>query len=192
VKARPRQVGSSTMPHKVNPIDFENSEGNAKIGASMLDLLAAELAMSRMQRDLSDSTLKRNYGVALAHSLLAVKKAAAGLKKIDPDQDAMNHDLDTHAEVLGEALQHSLRKIGREGAFEEVMAILKGRRLDIEEFREVLRESAVGSEVDPLLYRLTPGEYVGIAPQLVDLAIKEAAEDMSAALEKVEKHVGPW
>ncbi len=153
VKGKPNQVGSSTMPHKVNPIDFENSEGNAKIGASLLDLLSSELEMSRMQRDLSDSTLKRNYGVALAHSLLAVKKATAGLRKIDADEEEMRHDLDRHAEVLGEALQHSLRKIGREGAFEDVMGILKGRRLNIKEFREVLRKSPLGEEADPLLLR---------------------------------------
>lgn len=192
VKGKPNQVGSSTMPHKVNPIDFENSEGNAKIGASLLELLSSELEMSRMQRDLSDSTLKRNYGVALAHSLLAVKKATAGLRKIDADEEEMRHDLDRHAEVLGEALQHSLRKIGREGAFEDVMGILKGRRLNIKEFREVLGKSPLGEEADPLLFRLAPSEYIGLAPQLVDMAVKEASEELAAAGEACQKHVPCW
>jgi len=192
IKGKPRQVGSSTMPHKVNPIDFENSEGNAKIGASLLDLLSSELEMSRMQRDLSDSTLKRNYGVALAHSLLAVRKATAGLGRIDADEEGMRLDLDGHAEVLGEALQHSLRKIGREGAFEDVMGILKGKRLGIKEFREVLRKSPLGEEADPLLLRLVPSEYIGLAPQLVGMAVKEASEDMAAAGKTCEEHVPSW
>ncbi|MGA1974610.1 MAG: adenylosuccinate lyase [Conexivisphaerales archaeon] len=192
VKSSQGQVGSSTMPHKVNPIDFENSEGNAKVGGSLLDLLSSELEMSRMQRDLSDSTLKRNYGVAFAHSLLAVKKASAGLRKIETDLEQMNRDLDGHAEVLGEALQHSLRKLGREGAFDDVMELLKGRTLSVKEFRETVRASPVGEDTDPVLLTLTPQQYVGLAPELVDLALKEASATIEAARARCNKHVSCW
>jgi adenylosuccinate lyase len=186
------QVGSSTMPHKINPIDFENSEGNAKLAASLLDILAGELEMSRMQRDLSDSTLKRNYGVALAHSLLAVKKATAGLKRLEADEERMKADLDGHAEVLGEALQHDLRKVGREEAFQDVMELLKGRSLSIKEFREAVLRSPLGEEATPLMLRLTPSGYVGLAPALTKKAIEEASGPMASAEAACRRHRPFW
>jgi adenylosuccinate lyase len=184
-------VGSSTMPHKVNPIEFENSEGNAKLGASLLDALCSDLEMSRMQRDLSDSTLKRNYGVALAHSLLATKKAAAGLRRIDADEKAMRRDLEDHAEVLGEALQHSLRKMGRERAFDEVMAMLEGSSMDLTKFRETVKKSLLGADAESLS-SLLPSEYIGLAPRLVEAAIEAASKDLVTAAERTREHAPSW
>lgn len=182
------EVGSSTMPHKVNPIDFENSEGNAKLGASLLESLSSELEMSRMQRDLSDTTLKRNYGVALAHSMLSAKKTAKGLRRVDADGEAMKADLDAHAEVLGEALQLLLRKAGREGAFEDVMGMLKGKTMSLKEFRKAVRSSPLKGDAGPLL-ALKPEEYLGLAPRLVDLAVRQAAADIAEAENASRKHV---
>jgi adenylosuccinate lyase len=176
-----RQVGSSAMPHKVNPIEFENSEGNAALASQVLGLLSTRLMMSRMQRDLSDSTLKRNYGVALAHSLLAVKGALAGLRKLDVDQDRMNEDLERHYEVLGEALQHRLRMKGRGSAFEEVLKLLRGRSLTRDEFAEVVKGSSVAAEVDGSIFSLRPSEYCGLAAKLVDLALQEGGEALRLA-----------
>ena len=184
VRKDPGRVGSSTMPHKVNPVDFENSEGNAKFGASLLDSLCADLQISRMQRDLSDTPIKRNYGMALAYSLLAAKRTREGLLQLDVDAVAIRRDLVEHSEVLSEALQHSLRKAGREEAFEEALGLLKGRSLDLKGFRRAIEESPFAVDAAPVL-KLDPSEYVGLAPELVDLAIEEAKRDLS----KVGGHV---
>ena len=162
------EVGSSTMPHKVNPIDFENSEANAGVGTALGTHMAATLAVSRLQRDLSDSSLLRNSGVVLGHSLLAVRSALKGLGKIDVDAGAMLDELGGAWEVLAEAVQTVMRKRGGEDPYEQLKGLTRGARID----RDKLRAFVEGLDLDPAdrerLLALTPADYTGLAARLVD------------------------
>jgi adenylosuccinate lyase len=162
------EVGSSTMPHKVNPIDFENSEANAGVGTALGTHMAATLAVSRLQRDLSDSSLLRNSGVVLGHSLLAVRSALKGLSKIAVDAGAMRAELDDAWEVLAEAVQTVMRKRGGEDPYEQLKGLTRGARID----RDTLRAFVAGLDLDEddkrRLLELTPAAYVGLAAALVD------------------------
>ncbi len=121
------ETGSSTMPHKVNPIDFENSEGNLSKANSDLTFLADYVTTSRLQRDLSDSTVKRNIGAAFAHCLIGYSKTAAGLEKVVPTEAVMREDLESTPEIIGEAVQTILRREGQADAYEQVKAVTRGR-----------------------------------------------------------------
>jgi adenylosuccinate lyase len=123
------EVGSSTMPHKVNPIDFENAEGNLGMANALLRHFAAKLPVSRWQRDLTDSTVLRNLGVALAHSLIAYASVMKGLERIEPDAERMAADLELNWEVLGEAIQTAMRRHGLESPYEQLKALTQGRRV---------------------------------------------------------------
>ncbi len=162
------ETGSSTMPHKVNPIDFENSEGNLSRANSDLVFLADYVTTSRLQRDLSDSTVKRNYGVALAHSLIGHRKARDGLKKIVPNQRVMADDLAANPEVIGEAVQTILRREGHADAYERVKDLTRGERVSIEAFRDLFDDLDVSESVREELRALTPADYTGRAAALVD------------------------
>jgi adenylosuccinate lyase len=161
------EVGSSTMPHKVNPIDFENSEANAGVGTALGGHMAATLAVSRLQRDLSDSSLLRNGGVVLGHSLLALRSALKGLGKIAVDEDAMRAELDDAWEVLAEAVQTVMRKRGGEDPYEQLKGLTRGARID----RDALHAFVEGLDLDEAdrrrLLELTPAAYVGLAAVLV-------------------------
>ena len=162
------ETGSSTMPHKVNPIDFENSEGNLSKANADLAFLADYVTTSRLQRDLSDSTVKRNVGAALAHCLIGYSKAGDGLGKVVPNETAMREELDATPEVIGEAVQTILRREGDTEAYERVKALSRGRSVTLADFRELFDELDVDEAVREELKALTPAEYVGFADELVD------------------------
>ncbi len=161
-----REVGSSTMPHKVNPIDFENAEGNLGVGNALLNHFSAKLPISRWQRDLSDSTVLRNAGVAIAHSLLAYQSVLAGLEKIDADPSRLAADLESNWEVLGEAIQTVLRRHGHGDAYEQLKSLTRGRPLRPDDLRTFVSGLDLPRAAKDALLRLTPGTYTGLAEQL--------------------------
>ena len=162
------ETGSSTMPHKVNPIDFENAEGNLSKANADLVFLGDYITTSRLQRDLSDSTVKRNIGGALAHCLIAYDKLGAGLDKVVPNEQVMREDLETTPAVIGEAVQTVLRREGHTDAYERVKALTRGETVTLADFRALFAELDVPPEVREELRALTPADYTGVAAQLVD------------------------
>lgn len=166
-------TGSSTMPHKINPIRFENAEANLELSSALLDSLGATLVTSRLQRDLTDSTTQRNIGVALGHSLLALDNIERGLKEIDLDVAALAADLDSNWEVLGEAIQTVIRAEVTAGrsSIADPYAILKeltrGKRVGQAELVEFIDGLDIGDEAKARLRTLTPGGYAGLASDLV-------------------------
>ncbi|GAA0554139.1 adenylosuccinate lyase [Halorubrum ejinorense] len=162
------ETGSSTMPHKVNPIDFENSEGNLSKANSDLTFLTDYVTSSRLQRDLSDSTVKRNVGAALAHCLIGYSKAGDGLGKVVPNEAVMREELDATPEVIGEAVQTILRREGDTEAYERVKELSRGRSVTLDDFRELFDELDVDDDVREELKALSPAGYTGFADELVD------------------------
>jgi adenylosuccinate lyase len=160
------ETGSSTMPHKVNPIDFENSEGNLSKANSDLTLLADYVTTSRLQRDLSDSTVKRNVGAALGHCLIAYRKTEAGLEKVVPNERVMREELEATPEVIGEAVQTILRREGDTEAYERVKELTRGERVTIGDFRALFDDLDVDESVREELRALTPAGYTGRAAEL--------------------------
>lgn len=166
-------TGSSTMPHKVNPIRFENGEANLEISCSLLDTLAATLVTSRMQRDLTDSTTQRNIGVAFGHSLLAIDNIRRGLAGLDVDRNRLAEDLDATWEVLGEPVQQAMRAASVAGAtgmadpYERLKELTRGKKVTPEAMRDFIKGLGMPAEVEERLLALTPGTYTGIAEQLV-------------------------
>ncbi|QCJ47744.1 adenylosuccinate lyase [Haloprofundus sp. MHR1] len=161
------ETGSSTMPHKVNPIDFENSEGNLSKANSDLTFLADYVTTSRLQRDLSDSTVKRNIGAAFAHCLIGYGKTAVGLEKVVPNERVMREELEATPEIIGEAVQTILRREGDTEAYERVKELTRGRDVTIEEFRALFDDLDVSPEVREELRSLSPAGYTGVADELV-------------------------
>ena len=162
------EVGSSTMPHKVNPIDFENSEANAGVSSALAQHMAATLPVSRLQRDLSDSSLLRNCGVVVGHALVAVRAAARGLGKLDVDAEAMAAELDDAWEVLAEAVQTVLRRRGGEDPYEQLKGLTRGERVDRERLHAFVRAADLDPADRERLLALTPATYTGLAARLVD------------------------
>ena len=162
------ETGSSTMPHKVNPIDFENSEGNLSKANSDLTFLGDYVTTSRLQRDLSDSTVKRNIGAAFGHCLIGYKKAAAGLDKIVPNEQVMTEELEATPEIIGEAVQTILRREGDTDAYERVKELTRGKQVTIQDFYELFESLEVDESVREELLALTPTGYTGVADRLAD------------------------
>jgi len=160
------EVGSSTMPHKVNPIDFENAEGNLGLANALLGHFADKLPVSRLQRDLTDSTVLRNVGVAIGHSVLSFKSLVAGLEKIDLDAARVAEDLNRAWEVLGEAVQTVMRAHGIPDAYDKLKTFTRGRPIDEHAMREFIASLALPAEDKARLMALTPATYVGLAPRL--------------------------
>ncbi len=160
------EVGSSTMPHKVNPIDFENSEGNLGIANALLRHLAEKLPVSRWQRDLTDSTVLRNVGVAFGHSLLGWTAASRGLDRLEADPARLAEDLEANWEVLGEAVQTVLRRYGVDDAYEQLKSLTRGRRVGADELRAFVKGLAIPDEAKRRLLALTPAGYIGKAAEL--------------------------
>ena len=165
-RLRKGEVGSSTMPHKVNPIDFENSEGNIGIANALLRHLAEKLPVSRWQRDLSDSTALRNAGVALGHTLLAHASCLKGLAKLEADPKRLAEDLDANWEVLGEAIQQVMRRHGVPEGYEKLKAMTRGKRLDRDRFASFIRGLPIPAAAKKRLLALTPAKYTGLAASL--------------------------
>jgi adenylosuccinate lyase len=157
------EVGSSTMPHKVNPIDFENSEGNLGMANAFLSHLASKLPISRWQRDLTDSTALRNPGVALAHSLVAYQAALKGLGKLEVDNEKMDAELDRSWEVLAEAIQTVLRRYGVERPYEKLKELTRGKSIDRDSLRAFVDGLEIPDEAKNRLKALTPAAYLGNA-----------------------------
>ncbi|MBI2960197.1 MAG: adenylosuccinate lyase, partial [Betaproteobacteria bacterium] len=165
-KVKAGEVGSSTMPHKVNPIDFENSEGNLGIANALLRHLAEKLPVSRWQRDLSDSTALRNVGVALGHSLLAWRSCLRGLSKLEADPRRLAEDLDANWEVLAEAIQTVMRRYGVADAYEQLKALTRGKGIGREEMQAFVRSLPIPEQAKRRLLELTPSRYTGKAAEL--------------------------
>lgn len=167
-------TGSSTMPHKINPIRFENAEANLELSSALLDSLASTLVTSRLQRDLTDSTTQRNVGVALGHSMLALDNLSRGLREITVDTTRLTADLDANWEVLGEAIQTVIRAeitAGR-SSITDPYALLKdltrGKRIDQTDLVSFIDGLDIGDEAKARLRGLTPSGYAGLASDLVD------------------------
>ena len=160
------EVGSSTMPHKVNPIDFENAEGNFGVANALLRHFADKLPISRWQRDLTDSTVLRNFGVALGHSLVALRALERGLGKIAPDPLRIAADLDEAWEVLGEAVQTVLRAAGVPDGYELLKDFTRGRRIDAALYREFVAGLPLPASERARLAALRPADYLGLAAEL--------------------------
>lgn len=157
------EVGSSTMPHKVNPIDFENAEGNLGIANALFDHLAAKLPISRWQRDLSDSTVLRSLGTGVAHSVIAYRALLKGVGKLECDPTRLTEDLDANWEVLAEAVQTVMRRYGIEKPYEKLKELTRGRRVDAAAMQTFIDGLAIPPEAKARLKALTPAHYLGNA-----------------------------
>jgi adenylosuccinate lyase len=172
--AAPGSIGSSAMPHKINPIRFENAEANLEISAALLDTLASTLVTSRMQRDLTDSTTQRNIGVAFGHSLLAIDNVRRGLGTLSVNESALAADLDASWEVLAEPIQSAMRAAaiagvpGMENPYERLKELTRGQQIDANSIRAFVATLSLPEDVASRLANLTPGTYVGLAEQLVN------------------------
>ncbi|WP_298252165.1 adenylosuccinate lyase [uncultured Arthrobacter sp.] len=170
----PGATGSSTMPHKVNPIRFENAEANLEISSGLLDTLASTLVTSRWQRDLTDSSSQRNIGVALGHSLLAISNVVKGLARLDVADDVLAADLDANWEVLGEAVQMVMRAEsiagvpGLDDPYERLKELTRGQRVDAGRMKDFVGSLELSPGAEQRLLELTPADYTGIAAHLVD------------------------
>ena len=154
------------MPHKVNPIDFENSEGNLGVANALLRHLAEKLPISRWQRDLTDSTVLRNVGVAFGHSLLGYAAASRGLDRLEVDRARLAEDLAANWDVLAEAVQTVMRRYGLPDPYEQLKQLTRGKRVDGAAMREFIRGLALPEPEKARLLELTPGSYIGLAPEL--------------------------
>jgi adenylosuccinate lyase len=160
------EVGSSTMPHKVNPIEFENAEGNLGVANALLSHLATKLPISRWQRDLTDSTAMRNLGTAIGHSFVAWRSCRRGVDKLDADPETIAWDLERSPEVLAEAVQTVLRKHGVADAYEQLKSLTRGRTVDIKTLRELIADAPLGESDRQRLESLGPADYIGLAAEL--------------------------
>jgi adenylosuccinate lyase len=160
------EVGSSTMPHKVNPIDFENAEGNLGLANALLGHFADKLPVSRLQRDLSDSTVLRNLGVAVGHAVLAYQSLKVGLGKLELDAGRLGEDLERAWEVLGEAVQTVMRAHGIPDAYDRLKAFTRGRPTDRAAMRDFIASLELPVAEKERLLQLTPESYLGLAPEL--------------------------
>jgi adenylosuccinate lyase len=160
------EVGSSTMPHKVNPIDFENGEGNLGMANAVARFLAEKLPISRWQRDLTDSTVMRNVGVAASHSLLGWKSIERGLGRLDVDHERLRADLQANWELLAEPIQTVMRRYGVENAYEQLKDLTRGQRIDADALRRFIGQLQIPAEARKRLLDLSPETYIGLAAQL--------------------------
>ena len=165
-KIREDEVGSSTMPHKVNPIDFENAEGNSGISISLLKHFGQKLVVSRLQRDLSDSTVMRNLGVAIAHTHLAIISIQSGLKKLQINEKAISDDLAEEWQLLSEPIQTVLRTHGIDDAYEKLKHLSRGKNITKEKLFRFIDSLDLPAETISQLKALTPSSYIGLAAKL--------------------------
>ncbi len=162
------EIGSSTMPHKVNPIDFENSEGNLGIANALMQHLASKLPVSRWQRDLTDSTVLRNLGVGIAHSLIAYQATLKGVSKLEVNEAHLRDELDHNWEVLAEPVQTVMRRYGIEKPYEKLKELTRGKRIDGQQLAAFIDGLELPENVKHELKQLTPANYIGRAEAFVD------------------------
>ncbi len=160
------EIGSSTMPHKVNPIDFENAEGNLGLANALLRHMSEKLPVSRWQRDLTDSTVLRNVGVAFGYTALAYQSLLAGLNKLELNEEALAHDLDNAWEVLAEPIQTVMRRYAIEGAYEQLKEVTRGKTVTREALHALINNLAIPAPDKARLLAMTPATYVGKAAEL--------------------------
>ena len=160
------EIGSSTMPHKVNPIDFENAEGNLGLANALLRHLSEKLPISRWQRDLTDSTVLRNMGVALGYTVLAYQSMGIGLNKLELNQEALAQDLDNAWEVLAEPIQTVMRRYGVQGAYEKLKEVTRGKTVTAQALHGLIRSLEIPEDEKTRLLAMTPATYVGMAASL--------------------------
>jgi adenylosuccinate lyase len=164
LKVKEGEVGSSAMPHKVNPIDFENAEGNCGIAVALFDHLANKLPISRLQRDLSDSTVLRNVGVPVGHSILAFVYLNNGLKKVDLNAERLHHDLEEHWVVVSEAIQTVLRREGYPNPYEIIKKHTRGQQISQSTIALIIADLDVSPSVKEELSQITPFNFIGVLP----------------------------
>jgi adenylosuccinate lyase len=160
------EIGSSTMPHKVNPIDFENAEGNLGLANALLRHLSEKLPISRWQRDLTDSTVLRNMGVAFGYAVLAYSSMSTGLGKLELNEEALAEDLDASWEVLAEPIQTVMRRYGVQGAYEKLKEVTRGKTVTAEALHALIRSLEIPQAEKDRLLAITPGSYIGKAAEL--------------------------
>lgn len=168
------EVGSSTMPQKVNPIDFENAEGNLGIANALLTYYSQKLPASRLQRDLSDSTVRRTFGVALGHSLLAWKNITRGMSRLAANEQRIKQDLNEHWEMIGEGAQTILRAAGRSDAYESLKSHLRGRVFSESDYRHWVESLDIDAETRSRLMSLSPETYTGLAVEIAESVIERS------------------
>ena len=161
------EVGSSVMPHKINPINFENSMANIKIANGILTSFIDNLQISRMQRDLSDSSILRNIGVAMAHTIIAIKQTIKGIGKVKANDEFLKEELNNTPEILAEAVQTILRKNGYKNAYEILKNMTRGRNITIQEMRDFIQKLEIDETDKNVLLNLKPQDYLGLAEELV-------------------------
>ena len=166
LKLNKNEVGSSTMPHKVNPIDFENSEGNFGISNSLNNFFADKLAKSRLQRDLSDSTVLRNIGLSFGYSYLAISSLINGMSKVEPNKNFILNELDDNWEVLAEAVQTIMRYEGISDAYERLKKLSRGNKLDKNSYIQFVKTLEISNSSKSKLLDLTPSKYIGLSKKL--------------------------
>jgi len=161
------EVGSSTMPHKSNPIDFENSEGNLGIANALLSYFSTKLPISRLQRDLSDSTVKRNFGVAFAHSVIGYQSTLKGLSKIAVNKEKIIAELENHPEIISEAIQTILRRERVKLPYEQLKVLARGKKITMKDLENFIDELDISPRIKKELKEIKPINYVGLAKLLV-------------------------
>ena len=166
LKVNSNEVGSSTMPHKVNPIDFENAEGNFGLSNSLNDFFANKLSRSRLQRDLSDSTIQRNIGLSFAYSYIGLESLHKGISKVSPNKSFIMEELDNNWEVLTEAVQTVMRYEGIDNAYEQLKTLSRGKKLDKIRYQEFISNLKISTESKKKLLKLTPSRYIGLAKNI--------------------------
>ena len=166
LKINKSEVGSSTMPHKVNPIDFENAEGNFGISNALNNFFADNLTKSRLQRDLSDSTVLRNIGLSFGYSYLAISSLIKGINKIEPNRDFIDNELNNNWEVLTEAIQTIMRYEGINDAYEQLKKMSRGNKLDKNSYIEFVKNLEISTSSKSKLLNLTPSKYIGLSKKL--------------------------
>lgn len=160
------EIGSSTMPHKVNPIDFENAEGNLGLANALLRHMSEKLPISRWQRDLTDSTVLRNMGVALGYAVLAYNSLSVGLNKLELNREALSDDLNNSWEVLAEPIQTVMRRYGVQGAYEKLKEVTRGKTVKAEDLHALIHSLEIPEAEKARLLAMTPGSYIGLAAEL--------------------------
>jgi adenylosuccinate lyase len=171
-KKKEGEVGSSAMPHKINPINFENAEGNLQFANSILNELGRQLPVSRMQRDLTGSTVIRNQGVPIAHSIIAYSNLLKGLDRIDVNAAKMTNELESHPEVLAEAIQTYLRSVNYPNAYEVLKELTRGSEITLAGIRDFVAGLDINVEDKKMLLDLTPSNYIGFSMELVEKFVK--------------------
>jgi adenylosuccinate lyase len=172
-EARKGEVGSSTMPQKVNPIDFENSEGNLGLANAMIEFFTRKLSVSRLQRDLSDSTVIRNFGTVFAYQLLAYKNTLLGLSKVKPNEEQIERALNHNWAILTEGVQTVLRTAGVENAYDLIKGLSRGQRIGPKEWKLWVNGLPVSEDVKKTLLSLKPLNYLGLVHELTEMGVDE-------------------